>query len=116
MSFLDFDDSYTKKCLVAGISATDFKSEDGKVFDYSNVNVWTELNDKGLGGTLTVLKWGDSKNVEKEKLAGHAYPAICELKISKSAKSLGKSDEVIVDLKYLAKAKIAFDDLPVVKK
>ena len=112
MSFLSFDDLYTKTALVLGVSATKFTADDGKVFDSSKVTLFSELSgDLAVGGTGTQMVWGTSANCAELKAAGKQFPAQVELKIRKAAKSLGKELEEIVEFKYISAVKVVPLDL-----
>lgn len=105
--FLNFDDTYTKTALVLGISATNFRTDDGKTIDQSKVSLYSELSgEMATGGTATVLLWGQSANAVMIKNAGKNFPAIVELKIRKAARSLGKESEEIVNFNYLQPVRI----------
>lgn len=105
--FLNFDDTYTKQALVLGISAINFKTDDGKTIDQSKVSLYSELSgDMAVGGTATVLLWGTSANAVSIKNASKQFPAIVELKIRKAARSLGKESEEIVQFNYVQSVKI----------
>lgn len=105
--FLNFDDTYTKTALVLGVTATNFKTDDGKQIDQAKVTIYAELSgDMAVGGTGTQLLWGTSANAVSLKNSGKQFPAMVELKVRKGARGLGKEAEEVVEFKYLQAARV----------
>lgn len=100
--FFDFDDSYTKTALVLGVDVLEFTPDKGDPLDRTRVSIFAEISGEfALGGTATQMVWGTSANCKALSAQGRVFPAMVELKIRKSARSLGKELEEILDFRYL---------------
>lgn len=100
--FFDFDDSYTKTALVLGVDVLQFTPDKGDPIDRTRVSIFAEISgEHALGGTATQMVWGPSANCKSLAAQARIFPAMVELKIRKSARSLGKELEEILDFRYL---------------
>jgi hypothetical protein len=107
MNFFDVEDTYTKTSLVFGLNKTDFRADDGKVYDNTKVTIYAEMSgDNSFGGTCTQLLWGTKTNFDQAIAKGLVFPAICQLTVRKSAKKLGQEAEEVVELKYMQPVKV----------
>lgn len=100
--FFEFDDSYTKTALVLGVDVLQFTPDKGDPIDRSRVSIFAEISgEHALGGTATQMVWGPSANCKSLAAQRLVFPAMVELRIRKSARSLGKELEEILDFRYV---------------